>query len=167
MARRNISHDPVEAHVNLTPMIDVTFQLIIFFMLVTELANLALAHVVLAIAPHSEVPEGTGEVHGQLIINISHTEDNEGKISFGGGDELTGTKELILRRLKERLQLEVNTYDIWEKKPRSGRGISKLKLLVRSDHRVYAEYFLLIMHVCNEVGIYKVDVAAKQSVVQE
>ena len=66
----------------------------------------------------------------------------------------------------DRLFLEAEAYGIWT--PMRGapnpKGVSELRLLVRCDRQVRSEYFLYVMFACNEVGIYKVNVAAKQTI---
>ncbi len=161
--KRHLSAE--EGHVNLTPMIDVVFQLIIFFMLVTELTNLALEQVTLPIAVHAQEIKG-GE--GQVVVNIKNMKGVEGATQDGmiviAGQEIKGEGRGLVKKLTERLQLEADAHDKWtpNRNHPSGKN-SELEILVRSDRQVKAQYFLYLMWACNDVGIYKVQVAAQQA----
>ena len=152
-----------EGHVNLTPMIDVVFQLIIFFMLVTELTNLALEQVVLPIAAYAK--ENPGK-EGEVVVNIKqdpNAQNPSDGILVIAGATMKGTGQELVRNLTARLQLEAEAYNKWEPNEQHPRGRnSLLEVKVRSDRQVRSEYFLALMWACNDVGIYKVHVAAQQ-----
>ena len=168
MARNGNGGASEEAKVNLTPMIDVTFQLIIFFMLVTELTNMALAQVILPLAPEARPNPGK---EGEVVVNIVREKifsdelaETDGYIKIGL-DDYRGSGTELIEKLKTRLRLEAEVYGKWTDHPDiPGKKNSELELLVRSDRGVRAEYFLYLMWACNDVGIYKVHVGAKQSV---
>lgn len=139
---------------SLTPLIDVTFQLVIFFMLVTELTNLSLADVRLPTA--SEAGEGGT---GPVVINIVPTGD--GAYLRIGTDEYHGQGQDLVEQLKQRLLLEAETYGLWTAVGDDSR-MSELEVVVRSDRELPSEYFLYVMAACNDVWIYRIDAGAKK-----
>ena len=153
-----------EASVNLTPMIDIVFLLIIFFMLVTELTNLALEQVILPIAAHAK--ENPGK-EGEVVVNIKQGENQASDPGAGviviAGQLIKGEGQGLNRGLVDTLRLEAETYGKWTPNDQhpSGKN-SELEVLVRSDRQVRSEYFLALMWACNDIGIYKVHVAAQQ-----
>lgn len=80
MARR-MRNDPGaasgEGGLDMTPMIDVTFQLIIFFMLVTDIADNSKEKLILPTAHKAEIDVVEP---GRLVINVKRT----GEIIIGG-----------------------------------------------------------------------------------
>jgi len=147
----------------MTPMIDVTFQLIIFFMLVTELTNLALEDVVLPIADQAQ--EHSKGRQSEVVINVvrqSQGPAGQAVIKIGG-QEIKGQGQELLDNLAERLFVEAQVYNRWIPHPViPGKKLSELEVLVRADREARAEYFHIIMAACLRVGIYRVHVAARQ-----
>jgi len=91
-----------EMKMNMTPMIDVVFNLIIFFMIVTEMTK---AQIIPLELPRVEVlRKDDKEVPGRLILNIS----KEGKVYFGNyyvnKADLTG----ILKRAYDEMPKDQN-----------------------------------------------------------
>jgi len=148
--------------VNLTPMIDVVFQLIIFFMLVSELTNLALEPVILPWGYHAETDV---KLPNEVVVNIKHVQ--EGGVDSGviviAGQEIPGEGQKLIDNLKARLQLEAEACGQWTPNPRhpTGRN-SELEVRVRMDRQAPSEFFHFLMWACNDVGIYKVYVTVKQ-----
>jgi biopolymer transport protein ExbD len=140
--------------VNLTPLIDVTFQLIIFFMLVAELTNLSLADVCLPRA--SEAEEGGA---GAVVFNIVPSGDAASvKI---GQREFRGQGHALVEQLKQHLLLEAEKLDRWTPAG-DGSRMSELEVLIRSDRGLPSEYVLWILEACSDLGIYRINVGAKQ-----
>ena len=166
MARGKGKGGEVMGHVNLTPMIDVVFQLIIFFMLVTELTNMALEQVVLPLAPHASDKPPSRE--GEVVVNIKDISSEKGRpaaaiIIFG--QRIPGEGRELVKNLTNRLKMEAEAYGKFTPNHPSGKN-SELELLVRADRQVQAKYFIYLMWACNDVGIYKVRVAARQFINQ-
>lgn len=164
MAHKSISHEPEEGHVNLTPMIDVTFQLIIFFMLVSELTNMAFVPVTLPLAPHAQKkPQEQIDPNSELIISI----DELDRISFGRADIIEGEGQELLENLVKRLRIEAELRDeLWSDNPEGGGRVSELQVFIRCDRGVTSEKFLYCMFACNQVPIYKVNVATKKKLMK-
>jgi len=149
--------------VNLTPMIDVVFQLIIFFMLVSELTNLALEPVILPWGDHAQ----EAKLPGEVVVNIKRLDGKAGKRAAVviAGEEIPGEGQQLIKNLTARLQLEAEAYGEWTPLPQNpNRRVSELDLRVRMDREVPSEYFHYLMWACNDVGIYKVYVSVKERI---
>ena len=127
--------DSGESKLNLTPMIDVVFLLIIFFMLVTQFSNLKItAGILLPDMTESRETE-SGE---RLIINVQFV--NADKIYIWIDQRQYGEDELK-KRLKAEARLKWN----------NGEQLSDLFVLVRCDFRVHYKHVQgLIMKLLKE-----------------
>ena len=144
---------------NMTPMIDVTFQLIIFFILAGQMASQDLAQVLLhqpyksQAIPQAEVPVG------QVVINIvSAAQDEKDPTNVSplmaatakeyriGKDRIAaGDIDTLVTTLKERVR---------------GRDISKVIVEIRSDRRVCFAAVRPTMVAAAEAGFYKMNITA-------
>ena len=155
-----------ESKIDLTPLIDCIFQLILFLVLTSQITVQA-EEVALPFAlegkPEDEIRGGD---RAPLLINVvldPRKPDRQGQIVFNG--QLLGNDQAKLKAL---LQKEV----IWDAEPpplgldrgyEPGPGnisLSKLTVLVRADKDVRAEYIRTIFMACQEVGIYRVRVSS-------
>lgn len=146
-----------DAHVetDMTPMIDVVFLLIIFFMLVTELSKLDIEEVVLPIADRAIVEEPQPDTR-QVTVNIKLEDSATGRGVIKIGGEEYSEKELI-----EHLKLEAQVYGRTDPNPnKPGHEDSLLEVLIRGDERVNAGYLHHIYKACSEAKIFKVRLAA-------
>ncbi len=140
---------------DMTPMIDIVFLLIIFFMVVTEL-TMNQAEIVLPVAPRAKVvePQPGSRV---LIINVSlDGKTGEDRMQLGNGEFLT--EKTLFAALKG----ETLAFDKWEPKPNNvGEPDSAIEVLIRCDRNAPAEYFHKIFFACQKAKIYKVNLAAQ------
>ena len=125
---------------DLTPMIDVVFQLIIFFILVTEMAQAELEVLKLPTADQA-VPDKPSRK--RLILNVTRG----GAIKYRG-QELN--QRQLLNLLKTEAQLERDLTN-----PR----LSARAVLIRGDIEAEYKYVRMIMQACAEVGIWKLELA--------
>ena len=145
-----------DAHVDMdmTPMIDIVFLLIIFFMIVTELSKLDIEEVVLPIAKEAKVEEPQAESR-QVIINVALA-DGEGKPKM----IITG-KKYSAKELGEHLKLETEVWDHWLPNPNnSNQRDSTLEVLIRGDQHAFAGSIHDIYKACSDAKIFKVRMAA-------
>ena len=83
MARQRNKGSNADVDINLTPMIDVVFNLIIFFMVITDMTQQDLAYLIL---PKSEMAvEDTGEEKERIIVNIIDMETVASKAQIKDG----------------------------------------------------------------------------------
>ena len=140
---------------DMTPMIDIVFLLIIFFMVVTEL-TMNQAEVVLPVAPEAKVVEPQP---GARVITISvsiENKTNKELIQIGTGPPLT-EKELAAA-----LRAETKAYDKWDPKPnKPGELDSALEVQIRCDRHANSENFHKIYKACQAATIYKVSIIAQ------
>lgn len=120
---------------NMTPMIDVVFLLIIFFLVSSHLAKQEV-HMKL---PLPDAQSGTRTENSQaprVIVNIS-----------SGGELQMAGRELTLDQFGQRLR---------ERRARSGRD---LEVRIRSDREVPYRDISPVMRRCAEAGIWNVTFA--------
>ena len=136
---------------NMTPMIDVVFQLIIFFMLITDLTQKDLEALTLPVAETASKDE---MVKGRITINI----DKDGaivikKVNYGTLDDPDAV--LAMRTFLGNEVLK------GEKEP---DGTSERALLIRADETTEFKHVQKLMRICGENGIriYKIHLAAAE-----
>ena len=101
---------PTRAQMNMTPMIDITFLLIIFFMTVTQVSEINKEQL--------KLPELEGS-DDQLESNITINVDQTGQVIVSGNR--VSVPELI--------------YMVGQEMKRVGNDPSRLKIVIRADER--------------------------------
>jgi biopolymer transport protein ExbD len=130
---------PVAARINMTPMIDVTFQLIIFFLLSSRLAQQEAIELELPAAASGN--QAVDDQPPRLTVNVSP----DGQVMFGSTrtppEEMTG-----------RLRIE---------RERLGRD---LEIRIRADRSVPYGTIEPILLACAEADIWNVTFAVSEKV---
>jgi biopolymer transport protein ExbD len=133
---------------NMTPMIDVVFQLIIFFMLVTEMSQADLEAMELPEASMA-APDDNPE-KDRMVVNVT----TDGKIKIRGKD-YTDPKKLRpwLQREAEKGRKENDPLNLCDR-----------ALLIRADKDAEYKYIQHLMQECVQpkVRIWKIFLAAKE-----
>jgi biopolymer transport protein ExbD len=136
-----------EMRMNMTPMIDVVFLLIIFFMIVTDLTQQELEDLVLPRADMAQKDENPPEK--RMIININR-----------GGEYVVKRKKLgivddCLDQIRNQLSFMTQFFQ------REDDGCSKQPILIRADLHTEFKYIQKVMQLCGEEGIkiYKIELA--------
>jgi biopolymer transport protein ExbD len=146
--------------VDLTPMIDVVFQLIIFFMLVTtittqENVNLRLPDALVA-NPEDPQAKKTFTVH-IAPVNQSSTEDLPSQFGyFCYGHPLPKSEAEMLNILQREAEIVDPERDL------KGYvdGISENEIVIRCDARAPAQHFgVLIEMMAKDVKMYRIKIA--------
>ncbi|MBN4049882.1 biopolymer transporter ExbD [bacterium AH-315-M10] len=132
-----------ELQMNLTPMIDVVFLLISFFMIITQMVSQEIA--VLYLPQATEAKPDNKPDPDRFILNITR----EGYVLMRG-------ERLTPKLMKIRLKTEANRSRV------SKASYSDRKILVRADQNALYDFVQLVMIKCTEVGIYQIQFAAKQ-----
>lgn len=139
---------------DMTPMIDIVFLLIIFFMIVTELSNLDIEELVLPIAPSAVAQVLAPETREVKINVVIKDETGAGEIKISGE---TLTKAQLIGKLRQEAEL----WDKWEPNPnKPDEKNSLLEILVRADQGVNAGHIHEIYEACKQAKIYRVRIAA-------
>ena len=165
MKKRKRSDDNFETKMEMTPMIDCVFLLIMFFILTTQI-TVNIEDVVLPFSREGkqDTEEDTGDVT-LLILNVRKNRDGErdqrlGEIVFKG--KIYDTKQL-LQMLKDEAEYDASPQGRgrdWEPGP-NGSKLSQLEILIRYDRSVKSEYLRTIFEQCQKAGIYKLKLATE------
>ena len=135
---------------NMTPMIDVVFNLVIFFLIVTDLTQKELENLVLPLAERAKQDKGIEEE--RVIINIVEDEDNPGQY-------IAKVRKKVMSHTKLKRYLQDKADDFREP---DGRG-SKIFVLIRADRSTPWQQVQWIMQDCADpdVRIYKLQFATR------
>ncbi len=104
MARKSRFARDLEPKPDLTPMIDIVFNLLIFFMVVTDLTQQELANLTLPLA-HTSVQDKDNDEDDRIILNI----DDKGQLLYKG-------KAISLDELGARLENAKRLYEVRQKR---------------------------------------------------
>ena len=137
--------------INMTPMIDIVFQLIIFFMIVIDLSQKDLEALVL---PMSNMAIDDEPEEGRLYVNINRS-----------GDYILKRQKLDLNALEGQLQLRVDAPRRDGEPTRDSMGLATRPLLIRCDQAAEFKHVQKVMFVCGKEGlkIWKLELAAGQA----
>lgn len=130
------SPDTSNEEVDLTPMIDVVFLLIVFFMTVANMITAEKLDINMPVAVHSVIPEDFG---GRNTITV-----------LRDGSIYAGVQPVVLDRLEGILRYEFNNNP-------------ELKVYIRADSFTEHQFINDVMQACAAAGIYDVIFAAYQS----
>jgi biopolymer transport protein ExbD len=123
---------------NMTPMIDVVFQLIIFFVVTLKMTETVNPDIVLEDGKHGEIITEENQTSQTVEIEVSR----RGRISISNATLSTGMLETIIR----------NRYNKYGAFP----------VMVRADYRTRHEDVKKVMDVCTRNGVWKVGFVAVQ-----
>ncbi len=165
MKKRKRSDENFETKMEMTPMIDCVFLLIMFFILTTQI-TVNIEDVVLPFSREGkqDAEKDTGEVT-LLILNVRKNRDGErdqrlGEIVFKGK---TYDPKQLLQMLKDEAEYDASPQGRgrdWEPGP-NGSKLSQLEILIRYDRSVKSEYLRTIFEQCQKAGIYKLKLATE------
>jgi biopolymer transport protein ExbD len=145
-----------DLELNMTPMIDVVFNLIIFFMIVTDMTQKELEDLTL---PYSRVSveDKDDPKEGRIIINISKHPENfesEGEVEIkvkGRTYDLTALRRLLWKAAETRRSPNDD----------SGASPSEIYVLIRCDKEIPWKEVQWVMQACahRDVRIHKLQFA--------
>ena len=160
MARKR--RKPQDAGMDLTPMIDVVFQLIIFFILTMTISQLDLKAVQLptAITPLEADKEDTLILH---LYNAQQDPANPTAMPPVDGWHITVPKSAEKYTEVAQLAPKITEYaEIYNRdNPPNELGNSEMEILVRGDMRAPSHYFAVVLGACQLAKVYKVKVSIK------
>ncbi|QDU66664.1 ExbD/TolR family protein [Engelhardtia mirabilis] len=151
-------HDPeTDMEMNMTPMIDVVFLLIIFFMIITDLTQQELEQLVLPVAVEA-VEDKPDKDERRPIVNIKQ----DGTIIVRR-EVIYTPEEDDYTRLKEYL---VDMAQLMDKDTPEGLSVMVPDdpILIRADENTPFKMIQKIMELCGQKGIqiWKVELAASR-----
>jgi biopolymer transport protein ExbD len=123
--------------IDMTPMIDCVFQLIIFFIVTINMSESKDPDVRLEMGPHGQEIETEDATKSALVIDVS----SRGRISIGNLQLTQSGLQKIVRGRRSRYG---NNTQIW----------------IRGDARASHEMVRRVMDVCTEIGIGRVSFVA-------
>jgi biopolymer transport protein ExbD len=148
-----------DAKPNLTPMIDMTFLLVVFFMITIDLSQKEFQNVALPFAKNGVEDITDTEGPKRLVINLLASGDivfksYEGKLATGTPAEQADA----LVRLKDELALLTSGVGTREED-----GASKIPVMIHGDRSARWQYVQWIMQICADprIAIYKIQFAVK------
>ncbi|MCZ6601801.1 MAG: biopolymer transporter ExbD [Planctomycetota bacterium] len=142
---------------NMTPMIDIVFQLLIFFMVVTELATLDLERLNL---PYAEKTDTSKErtKSGTTLITVNVTRETDVKKSLIRIKKQTYTQTM----LEELMKFEASVGDMVPNEFDPNKKISELEVLIRADRDATYEGVQRVFDACQKATIWKISVASTE-----
>ena len=144
---------PEGVEMDMTPMIDIVFLLIVFFMVVTELA-VQQAVVILPVASESKVeePQPGSRI---LVVNVSFGIDGNEILQLMNGPPLTP------KGLEIALKEEAAAYGKFEDNPSNPtQKLSTLQVTIRCDQGAKSGNIHKIFAACQAARIYQVSCAS-------
>jgi biopolymer transport protein ExbD len=154
---RNFQGDQAELDLNMTPMIDVVFNLLIFFMIVIDMTQKELENLTLPWAEYSVEDKGDEEER-RVIIHISQSDTWEQDSAV---DIMVKSERYDLDALKDLMfkHAETNRDMSHPMKP------SEIFALIRCDTEIRWREVQWVMQACAdpEVRIYKLQFATQET----
>ena len=132
---RKLTENP---QLDMTPMIDVVFELIIFFVVTLKMAQEKDETIRLEDGKHGIILTPEELPPGHMIVDIA----KNGRISMNNG---TMTPEQVGQRVKDRY-----------------RRYGEFPVLIRADYRVKHEHVARVMNACTANGLWKIAFVAVQ-----
>ena len=146
-----------EVKMDMTPMIDIVFLLIIFFMIVTELSNLDIVQLILPVADQATIKEPVPDSR-VVTVNIQIDEDDD---ALKAGQIVIGGEKVTLELLIDRLEFEAEDFGVFEPNPSdNSKKDSMLEVTIRADEGVNAGHIHEVYRACRENRIFRVRMAA-------
>ena len=143
---------------NMTPMIDCVFNLLIFFMLISDLNQKDLVELTLPVAYMAEEDKGQEE-DDRVILNV----DKYGVIYWKGTQKTLDELGTILSNARDKYELKMRQQGKsgLEDLPGGGKA-SKLYVLLRADKDTPWQHVQWLMTIMAEQKLYKLQFATKK-----
>ncbi|MCW8132187.1 MAG: biopolymer transporter ExbD [Planctomycetota bacterium] len=144
-----------DAAFDLTPMIDATFLLIIFFMCVTEMAKQELEALTLPKATKAIKDEKAPK--SRQVVNITYLPPSQSTGSVRSDIIIRGKKYNEQERLIEFLKLKVTQFE----KEKDEKGVSLVSVKIRADGRAEYQKVQQVMVACMKAGISRIAIGTE------
>ncbi len=138
-----------EAKADLTPMIDMVFQLVIFFIVVSDFAAADRENVI----PPKAVMASKEEKSKDKVVVVSVLPD--GKIKILGKSYDEKALEKYIWSAAQEAGMMPNPDD-------PGKQVSKLRIVIRADRNVDYEAVQKVFAACSKNGVFRTSITAMQ-----
>jgi biopolymer transport protein ExbD len=162
MARKARSELPPEAALDFTPIIDIVFNLIVFFMIASELNNRNVEQITIPFADMAakQKPSRNSDGSMEKVLQVNVMPGGEVKIRSiaYSVDPQTMKQHPPLAGFME---IEAAGYE--REEPEAGQGgtpPSKMRVNIRADREVRFRYVQGVFDACVKHGVYKTSLAA-------
>ena len=147
-------------NMNMTPMIDMVFNLLIFFMLITDLKQKDLAEMTLPVAYMAEEDKNQ-ETDDRVVLNV----DVYGSLMWKGKNVSMDELGTVLATARDKYELKMRQEGKTgtEELPGGGKA-SKLYVLLRADKDAPWQHVQWLMTIMAEQKLYKLQFATKKFV---
>ncbi|NUQ35446.1 MAG: biopolymer transporter ExbD [Planctomycetaceae bacterium] len=157
------------ASIDLTPMIDVVFQLIIFFILTMQISQADLKNVQLPTAITALIPSPEEGVTLHIYNDSKDATDitkmpdiNAWHVTWPKSKEKYTKVDQLFPRIDEKARL----YDAEHGGPNE-MGNSNMEVIVRGDMRAPSHFFAVILGACQKAKVFKVKISIKPRLDQQ
>lgn len=133
-----IKSEDFGSEMDMTPMIDVVFLLIIFFMLVTQFTQQVLSAGIILPAASQSMEDDPGK---RMVINV----DSDGNYYVMG-----------VKYPKEALKTQVKAYGQLKKVEYQGMMISDMKIMLRADRYTPYKHIQEVYYLLGDATIWKI-----------
>jgi biopolymer transport protein ExbD len=156
MAMKRDPNATEDLELNMTPMIDVVFNLIIFFMVVTDLTQKEIENLTLPKSTQAEEDKGD-ETERRVIVNITKTEDWDQ--SKNVDIKIKGVPYNL-----EKLKVELLKHAETKRDLEDPSSPSEIFVLIRCDEDIRWREVQWVMQACADpaVRIYKLQFATRK-----
>jgi len=121
---------------NMTPMIDVVFQLIIFFIVMITLSEKRNESIELAKAANSPIVTNTDPVTGERMLPLIIEVDRKGRVSVGSAPLSYADLQNVLKRRHNKF--------------------NQFPVMIRADYRTPHYLIRPVLDICAQVGVGRV-----------
>lgn len=142
IARRGRRKAPPECVLNMTPMIDIVFQLIIFFMIVSEFQNMEMEQVTLPFALKAKEEPKEGQ-QNRIVVNVN----DKGKIR-------------MMRRTYSANELKLLLIERARNSPKDADGLPTIAVKLRADAECEYKFVQEVIVQCMRAYIWKLSFGA-------
>jgi len=170
MSKRKAQQVKEDLIVNLVPMVDIMFLLLLFFMLGADMSQREQAELVLPTASEIKENEKVKSDEPTTTVNIQHSESAGGKCPInasGGYCREEGHWAVVIRgreipreTLREQIKNEADASLEPDVDPLAGVRLSARKLIIRADKAAPYGDVNKIIEYAGTAGIYKIEVGA-------
>lgn len=149
--------EPSVAEVDMTPMIDIVFQLIAFFMVITNFEQTQADERVKLPEDQLARPSKTKR-DNELVLNFGYNRNSDGSRK-GAGDPYIfyAGKAILVGNFKESLEFEKATFE--EVKGVSPKDVT---VIIRADGEVPTGEVQMLIKLCQEASFEKFSLRAEQ-----